>query len=212
MSKLEDIWWWHSIELPDGTTTPGHCIHTDPIEFGLPEDLSGKTVLDVGAWDGLFSFEAERRGGTVTAIDIYQNHPSGGDKANDGFKYAKEKLQSDVTFKRISLMDVEDRYDVVLCYGVLYHLPDIFNGIRKLAEITKEVCFVETAVLNPQQYENNNVDVPLVGFFSPYHNDPTNFFYPNDAAMRAMAVRAGFSNCRKIVERGSMRTTYRLEK
>jgi len=30
--------------------------------FGLPSDLRGKRVLDIGAWDGWFSFECERRG------------------------------------------------------------------------------------------------------------------------------------------------------
>src|SRR5262249_61156859 len=37
----------------------------------IPDDLSGKTVLDIGAWDGYFSFEFERRGAHVLAIDTY---------------------------------------------------------------------------------------------------------------------------------------------
>jgi tRNA (mo5U34)-methyltransferase len=37
--------------------------------FRLP-DLRGKTVLDINAWDGFFSFEAERRGARrVVALD-----------------------------------------------------------------------------------------------------------------------------------------------
>jgi tRNA (mo5U34)-methyltransferase len=31
-------------------------------QFPIPENLTGKRVLDIGAWDGWFSFEMERRG------------------------------------------------------------------------------------------------------------------------------------------------------
>jgi tRNA (mo5U34)-methyltransferase len=67
--------WWHSIDLGDGIITPG----TKPIEtmraeieaLKLPADLTGETVLDIGAWDGAFSFECERRGADVTALDHF---------------------------------------------------------------------------------------------------------------------------------------------
>ncbi|MCU1369622.1 MAG: hypothetical protein JWO77_816 [Ilumatobacteraceae bacterium] len=67
--------WWHSIDLGDGIVTPG----TKPLEtlqaeiaaLQLPEDLTGTTVLDIGAWDGAFSFECERRGADVTALDHF---------------------------------------------------------------------------------------------------------------------------------------------
>src|SRR5258708_28778554 len=63
--------WWHSFELPDGTRIDGvnslegqrHRIS----QFPIPEDLRGKRVLDIGAWDGWFSFEMERRGAEVMA-------------------------------------------------------------------------------------------------------------------------------------------------
>jgi tRNA (mo5U34)-methyltransferase len=51
----------------------------------IPADLSGKTVLDVGAWDGFFSFEFERRcAKRVLAIDawggrgldVFEAHPT----------------------------------------------------------------------------------------------------------------------------------------
>ena len=38
----------------------------------LPADLSGQSVLDIGAWDGFFSFESERRGANrVLAVDSF---------------------------------------------------------------------------------------------------------------------------------------------
>ena len=66
--------WWHSIDLGGGVVTPG----TKPVDMNsellalqLP-DLRGKTVLDVGAWDGFYSFAAERLGARrVVALDYY---------------------------------------------------------------------------------------------------------------------------------------------
>ena len=63
---LNSIKWWHQIELEPGIFTP-NAFKTITKEkttkmYGMPEDLSDKTVLDIGCWDGGFSFEAEKRG------------------------------------------------------------------------------------------------------------------------------------------------------
>jgi tRNA (mo5U34)-methyltransferase len=74
--KVQKVpFWWHSIELKEGVVTPGHktqeILKNEVHSMRLP-DLSGKSVLDIGAWDGFFSFEAERRGAaSVTAVDHY---------------------------------------------------------------------------------------------------------------------------------------------
>jgi tRNA (mo5U34)-methyltransferase len=67
--------WFHSIDLGEGVITPGNkpagTLRTELDALRLP-DLRGKTVLDVGAWDGFFSFEAERLGARrVVALDHY---------------------------------------------------------------------------------------------------------------------------------------------
>src|SRR5947209_4915080 len=67
--------WWHSVDLGYGVVTQGHKsidqIHHEIAAFQFP-DLGGKTFLDIGAWDGAFSFEAERRGARrVVALDHY---------------------------------------------------------------------------------------------------------------------------------------------
>src|SRR5215210_1776907 len=55
----------------------------------IPGDLSGKSVLDIGAWDGYFSFEFERRGAErVLAIDTH----SWDHGALDCFLFARERL------------------------------------------------------------------------------------------------------------------------
>ena len=55
--------WFHTIDLGEGIVTDGRDESPRKLGWiGLPRDLRGRTVLDVGAWDGFFSFEAERRG------------------------------------------------------------------------------------------------------------------------------------------------------
>jgi tRNA (mo5U34)-methyltransferase len=67
--------WWHSIDLGNGVVTPGHksveLLGRELSQLGLA-DLTGKTVLDIGAWDGYFSFAAEQMGAKrVVALDHY---------------------------------------------------------------------------------------------------------------------------------------------
>ena len=70
---MDEINWFHSIPLDDGTVTPGLDSSMDKLEqVCLPKDLSGKTVLDIGAWDGFFSFQAEKAGAKrVLATDHF---------------------------------------------------------------------------------------------------------------------------------------------
>lgn len=69
--EIARISWYHSIDLGDGVVTPGNPPDPAMKRRGLP-DVSGKSVLDIGAWDGFWSFEAERRGAErVVAIDHY---------------------------------------------------------------------------------------------------------------------------------------------
>jgi tRNA (mo5U34)-methyltransferase len=74
LQKVESVpFWFHSIDLGQGIVTPGHnraaVLREDVQRLRLP-DLKGKTVLDVNAWDGYYSFEAERRGAArVVALD-----------------------------------------------------------------------------------------------------------------------------------------------
>lgn len=68
--------WWHSIELGEGVVTPGTkplpLMERELAALRLPDDLSGKSVLDIGAWDGGFSFACERRGADrLVALDHY---------------------------------------------------------------------------------------------------------------------------------------------
>ena len=67
--------WHHSIDLGDGVVTPGsktpHHIWDELRRLRLPE-MAGKSVLDIGAWDGYYTFHAEHFGASrVVALDHY---------------------------------------------------------------------------------------------------------------------------------------------
>jgi tRNA (mo5U34)-methyltransferase len=69
--RVRDIDWYHSIDLGAGIVTPGNPVNRAMVDRGLP-DVAGRSVLDVGAWDGFYSFLAERRGAArVVALDHY---------------------------------------------------------------------------------------------------------------------------------------------
>ena len=62
MNELDSIRWWHRIDLGD-CITPGANYESDETleKLNLPEDMSGLSVLDLGAWDGYYSFACEKR-------------------------------------------------------------------------------------------------------------------------------------------------------
>jgi tRNA (mo5U34)-methyltransferase len=67
--------WWHSIDVGFGVTTPGAktaaFLDEESASLDLP-DLRGLSVLDIGAWDGFYSFLAESRGAArVVACDHF---------------------------------------------------------------------------------------------------------------------------------------------
>lgn len=68
---IEKYWWYHTIDLGDGLITPGCYDYRPSLPlFGFPEDMRGMKVLDVGSATGFFAFEFERRGATVTSVEI----------------------------------------------------------------------------------------------------------------------------------------------
>src|SRR5437899_4693650 len=130
--------WFHSLSLPGGETTQGvksAQVLGVEAEVVFKHGVAGKRVLDIGSWDGFFSFEAERRGAArVLATDHFCWSGEGwGTKA--GFDYARAKLGSrvemlDIDVPKISLETV-GTFDVVLFLGVLYHVKDPLSCLER---------------------------------------------------------------------------------
>src|SRR5687767_5851886 len=85
-TQVDEIRWFHTLTLPGGIVTKGAIDSSRLLgRLDLPERLDGKTVLDVGAWDGYHSFECARRGAaSVLATDSY-SWGDGGWGTQEGF-------------------------------------------------------------------------------------------------------------------------------
>jgi tRNA (mo5U34)-methyltransferase len=202
MSSNAEIKWFHSIELEPGAHTISKA-KTDELRaredsyFKLV-DFKGKSVLDIGAWDGYFSFAAKRRGASrVLATDHFCWSGKGwGSKA--GFDFANEKLRTNVESLDIDVFDLSPerlgRFDIVLFLGVFYHLRDPLLGLGKAAALANETMVVET-VLDAKWIRR-----PAMVFYPgrELNNDPTNWWGPNSACVIAMLKELGF---REVVER-----------
>jgi tRNA (mo5U34)-methyltransferase len=109
-ARAGELRWYHTIDLGQGVITSGEDKTPQRLDrLGLPGDLSGRSVLDVGAWDGFFSFEAERRGASrVVASDWYSWHGVGWGtgRGKAGFELAREALDSHVEDVDIDVLDL----------------------------------------------------------------------------------------------------------
>ena len=100
MDEINKINWWHRIDLGNGITTPGRDDSpTKLVQVNLPQSLQGLSVLDIGAWDGFFSFECERRGAKrVVALDkaVWDIPTFGREDSNSlaGYSARKSKTSS----------------------------------------------------------------------------------------------------------------------
>jgi len=197
--RVGEINWFHSIELRPGISTPAAERTAERLDLlRIPRELSGKTVLDIGAWDGFFSFEAERRGAArVVAADHFAWH---GDTWSDkrGFELARQALGSSVEDIDIDVMDLSPerlgRFDVVLFLGVLYHLRHPLLALERVAAVTQELLIVETHV------DLTWLRRPAVAFYPGQELswDPTNWWGPNPAAVAAMLRSVGFRRVEQV--------------
>ena len=191
---VEQINWWHRIDLGGGLVTPGVDVTPQRLaEIRMPETLAGQTVLDIGAWDGFFSFEAERRGARrVLATDSFC-WDGGGWGTKAGFELARRALRSKVEDKWIQVLDLSPDtvgvFDVVLCLGVLYHMQHPLLALERVASVTRRQLILQT------QVDLIALDRPAIAFYptTELNGDPTNWSGPNPAAVVAMLHHVGFT-------------------
>ena len=165
----------------------------------IPDDLTGWTVLDIGAWHGFFSFECERRGAErVLAIDRYAWDRFGA----DDFLAARARLGSSVEHRRLDVHDLDPaevgRFDLVLLLGVFYHLRNPLRALERIRAVTNRLLICETHVLLPFVHER----YPLVPFF-PGDEHAREVPYelcamPTFAALGQMLESVGFSEVETV--------------
>ena len=141
--------WFHRIPLREGLVTPGMDDTPEKIRLiNLPADFSGKSVLDIGSWDGAIAFECERRGAArVLATDYFCWRNVQGSRT---FQLARRVLGSRVEDLEIAVEDISPErvgmFDVVLFLGVLYHAPDPLGYLRRVRSVCREYALIETLV------------------------------------------------------------------
>lgn len=215
-------YWYHRIELPGGVVTPGSSPHNPP-SYRIPERMDGKRVLDVGAWDGYWTFEALRRGAReVVAIDDFSDFLGTlkdsdrrtwdtFDLCRDALGYTSDRCQRhemsvyDVSVERLG------RFDVVFFFGTLYHLRHPLLALDRLAAVCDEELYIESAILDDYSVYRGGLGKgygggELVMEFYPgteYANNATNWWVPTLHCMAFMARSAGFESVEgwKLVEK-----------
>lgn len=191
-------YWFQRIELFPGFFSPGW---SDPAKeklpyYGLPADLTGKRVLDIGCAEGFFSFEAERRGAReVIAIDSFPDSVR-------RFNIAREARQSNATAYLTNVYDLKPSlfgtFDVVLFYGVFYHL----KHPQKALESIRSVCTGEMLFQTHIWEEPSVKGVPWAKFLphglmsgtNRNELDATVFWLFNSACCIAMLDHVGFTD------------------
>jgi len=202
--------WYHRIEVRPGIVTPGindSALHLQSLD--LPADCSGLRVLDLGARDGFFSFEMERRGADVLAIDYLPADRT-------GFSIAAALLQSGVTYRQANIYHLDPAeigtFDIVLFLGLLYHLPDPVGALRIVRRCCTSSMYLETLVIDEAvpmpdgslvplgQLDERLLSVPLMQFFpgTSCNNDPTNYWGPNIRCVEALLEETEFSVSRIV--------------
>lgn len=130
--------WWHEIEVAPGIVTPGDDSNRMKLpildRLGFPADMRGLRALDIGCSDGYFSFEMEKRGAEVTAIDFVPEEYT-------GFAVARRILGSAATYRMDNVYNLTPegygQFDVVLFMGVLYHLRKPLAALDAIRSVMK---------------------------------------------------------------------------
>jgi tRNA (mo5U34)-methyltransferase len=200
--------WYHTIDLGDGVVTPGWPVIRElnrlTLDF-LPASFAGRSVLDVGCWDGLFSFAAEQRdAASVLAVD----NLGGGDgfaqadlpdfkgQGFEPFLAVKKALGSHVEYRPFDVYELSPEdpgaVDYTFFFGVLYHLWHPMLALLHLRRVTRKALFIETHV-------NQSIDPsePLIRFYPGDEKyEATTWVGPNLLGLHAMLRSAGFAEVR----------------
>jgi tRNA (mo5U34)-methyltransferase len=191
--------WFHTIDLGDGIVTAG-CDHS-AAKIGylnLPPRLDDRSVLDVGAYDGFFSFECERRGASRVVAADHFCWSYGGMATKDGFDLAKAALGSRVEEAFLPVEEISPQrlgvFDLVLFLGVLYHAPDPLRYLRIVRSVCRGQVILETEI-DAEDYPQ-----PAAVFYpgATLNNDSSNFWGPNMACVEAMLREVGFRRVERI--------------
>lgn len=205
--------WFHCIELGEGLVTKTASAVGEPVEHPrptwekvracLPEDVSGKSVLDVGCNAGFYAVELKRRGaGRVVGVDSQRSLVRQA-------AFVRDVLGLDIEYQRASVYDLDPRalgqFDVVLALGLIYHCKHLVLALERLYGVTRELLILETAVYPPKKapasfaYDVGGLR-PTLHPLAYVENPPEakeavyNWFLPGVESLRALLRNVGFDS------------------
>jgi tRNA (mo5U34)-methyltransferase len=203
---LDEVpFWFHTFALnrDEGIYTPGQAIDHRYRLPALPEDFSGLSVLDVGAFDGFYAFVAEDRGAKrVLAIDNEQyihwvksrwgKELEGG----EGFRAIQRLLDSTVEYRMLDAFDLdglEERFDLIYCFGILHRVQNPLGLLRRLRDRLDgdgRVLLETHGVPGDEGAEDGVVRVPEVG--EVYKDDAYVYWEFTTGSLSRMSRYAGY--------------------
>ena len=202
--------WFHNLHLPDGTqTAPDHPLGDFPrfkwlqLAPHLPHDLSGWRALDLGCNAGFYSFELARRGAEVVGVDVDEHY-----LRQAAWAAEQLGLGDRVELRRLhvyGLARLDERFDLVLFMGLLYHLRHPLLALDLVAEHARRLVVLQTLTLPGEEAVSAPPDLgigerermrergwPVMAFVERrLEDDPTNWWAPSHACVEAMARSAG---------------------
>jgi tRNA (mo5U34)-methyltransferase len=190
-AERTDTVWFQRFELAHGVYTHGPSdVAYLTGTAGVPKRLNGESVLDIGTCNGGVAFELERRGaGRVLAVDIV-------DPDLYGFTATKALLGSNAEFLQASIYELPglldgERFDIVLFFGVLYHLRHPLLALDIVRELARDAVYIESAVCDAEQPDIAARSVARFYRFDDLAGDGTNWFAPTTACLSEWCASAG---------------------
>jgi tRNA (mo5U34)-methyltransferase len=182
---------YHKLYITDEIVIHGEYDMTKYIKYyNLPQNLKGKAVLDIGTSSGFFALECARRGGKVTAIDIWDDPL---------LNHLLEFMSADIRYIKKSIYDIDmefGQFDLVICGSLLLHLPEPFEAIRRIRSVCRGKAIVSTASTSDSMTSHR----PLCEFVGIKASDGDYWTYWSigAAALKKMFMAAGFSGVEKV--------------
>jgi SAM-dependent methyltransferase len=192
-AELGKYRFYHAIDLGNGIVTPGrpsnYPTQQQTLRVLRSLDVAGKRALDIGCYDGLFSFEMEKLGATeVIAIDR-QLRPA-------ATRFLIPYLESQVRMHEMNVLDLTPatfgRFDLVCFPGVLYHLRYPFWALKLIRDVLQPggTLVLETAVMLDCD-RDSMLFCPVAGD-TPYE-DASSVTYFNLKGLQDTLCSLGFS-------------------
>jgi tRNA (mo5U34)-methyltransferase len=201
---VKKVFWYHSIDLGNGVVTPGHCgpPNADILRLYDSLDFRGKKVLDIGCWDGLWSFEAEKRGAALVYATDKIDHRTHNESPS--FQVAHKALQSKVIYRSdlsvydVAELGVED-FDIVVFCGVFYHLKDPLLALARLRRVMKEGG---TILIEGEVHPDESRAFAKFYYRDWLMNDPSNWWVPSRRCLREWVECSYFEIVEEFVPEG----------